>query len=92
MTNLNRDLGTDAELNTLVNKIRGYDFDNATADDHLALTRALKIVAEDVITRRQTIIEHEAELKRRLSLAEVTTELDGVLKSLRPKRKRWWRR
>lgn len=94
MTNINRDLGTDTELRTLVSKIQGYDYDNATSDDHLALTRALKILAEDMVQRHATITAHELELKRKLSLAEVTSELDGVLKALHPpvKRRGWFRR
>ena len=86
----NRDLGTDEELAELVNRIRGFDYGNATPKENLALARALKVLAEDVVQRRDKLVELQAELQRKLSLAEVTAEMGEVLRSLKPKRSWSW--
>ena len=86
----NRDLGTDEELAELVNRIRGFDYGNATPKENLALARALKVLAEDVLQRRDKVAELQAELERKLSLAEVTAEMGEVLRSLKPKRTWVW--
>jgi 7-keto-8-aminopelargonate synthetase-like enzyme len=86
----NRELGTDEELSDLVNRIRAFDYGSATPKENLALARALKVMAEDVLQRRQKVTELQAELQRKLSLAEVTAEMGEVLKALRPKRTWMW--
>jgi len=86
----NRDLGTDAELAELVARIKGFDYEHATNNENLALAKALKVLAEDIVQRQQKVQAMQDELKRKLQLAEVTAEMSAVLTSLKPKR--WWRR
>lgn len=88
----NKELGTDAELSELVARIRGFDFDNATDKENLALTRALKVLADDIVQRHTKVREMQEELKRKLSLAEVTAELSDVIKTIQPKRAWSWGR
>lgn len=86
----NKDLGTDEELSELVARIRGFDFDNATPKENLALARALKVVAEDTVRRNTIAREMQEELRKKLSLAEVTSELSEVIQTMRPKRRWFW--
>ena len=51
MTHLNADLGLDTDLIALVSKIRDFDYDNATPPESMALARALKVVADDIVDR-----------------------------------------
>lgn len=85
---INKELGTDAELAELVARIQGFDHANATTNENLALSRALKVLAADIVQRHTRVREMQEELHRKLQLAEVTSEMSEVLKSLKPKR-RW---
>ncbi len=89
----NRELGANDDMSELVAKIRGFDHDTATPSDQLALARALKLLAEDIVTRQSNVAELEAKLTQRLALADVSFEMADVFKALNPlPKKRWWRR
>lgn len=90
--NMNADLGVDADLLTLVSKIKGFDYDTATPTESMALARALKLVADDVVARHTAIIAMQQTLAEKIALAEVAGELAGVIDIIRPARarKRGW--
>lgn len=94
MKNVNADLGSNTELATLVARIKGFDYDNATTDDNLALAKSLKLVAEDVIAQHEKACELTRALTDKLALAGVATELAGVLELIRPSpvKRGWFRR
>ena len=74
---------TNGEIMTLVDRIRGFDFDLASTADQLALSKALKIVSDDTLARHAAVVEMQGELTRKLAVAEVAGELAGVCASLR---------
>jgi hypothetical protein len=89
----NRDLGTDSEFAALIERVEGFDFTAPTHTDKLNLTRALKVLAKDIVERHRNIAALEAQLIEKVSLAEVTSEIGTILNVLspaRPKRKRWF--
>lgn len=90
--NAQAELGTDAELIALVNKIQGFDHDTATPVENLALAKALKIVALDIVAKHREAREMQQELKHKLAVAEVAGELAGVVRALTPAKRSWFRR
>lgn len=90
--NARTDLGTDAELLALVSKIKGFNYDGATAPENLALAQALKIVAQDTVARWEAVREQQRILADKIAIADVATELAGVVNTLKPEpaaRRRW---
>lgn len=89
--NARAELGTDAELIALVDKIKGFKHDDASPAENLALAQALKIVAQDIVLRHDEVREMQAQLAHKIAIAEVAGELAGVVSTLRPvTRKRGW--
>ena len=92
MTN---ELGTDTELLALVAKIQGFNHDTATNNESLALAKALKIIADDVVVRHEAVRRLQVQLSEKLAIASVAGELAGVLTALKPaplnvKPRRWY--
>lgn len=86
----NRELGSDSEFAALIERVQGFDFDNATHTDQMNLIRALKVLAKDIVDRHANVKELESKLKERASLVEVTNEIGALLAVLDPKpRNRW---
>ena len=85
--NMNADLGVDADLLTLVSKIKGFDYETSTPNESMALARALKLVADDVVTRHTAVLAMQQELADKIALAEVAGELAGVLGVIRPRKR-----
>lgn len=88
--NARAELGTDAELLNLVAKIKGFDHDNATPTENLALAQALKLVAQDIIARHEDVCAKQKVLADKIAIAEVAGELAGVVTALKPQPKRGW--
>jgi hypothetical protein len=92
--NLNADLtGSNVDIHALVEKIAAFDHDNATPDDQVALSRALALVAADVVRRHAVIVAREMALNKRahaLSVTEHLTDVVACLKNDRPARRRGW--
>ena len=86
---MKKDLGTDVELIELVNRIRGFDFDDATPTELLSLSKALRVLADDTIARHQHAGDLEIQLSQKLKLAAVIEEMHGVVETLKPVRKGW---
>lgn len=87
----NAELGSDVELMNLVNKIRGFDFDEAGPAENLALARALKLITEDTLRRHDDVRQMQIRMRERLAVAETASELAGVVNALNqpdPPRKR----
>ena len=92
--NARAELGTDAELIALVEKIKGFAYDNATPAELAALIQALKIVAADVTRKHEDVREMRDALADRLKVASMASELSGVVTALRqpvePRKARWF--
>lgn len=88
----NTELGTDTELMDLVSKIKGFDFEYATTRENMALTRALKVVAADIVQRHEQILQLQEQLEEKLAMASVTAELSGVIDVIRPRKRGWFRK
>lgn len=86
---MKNDLGTDIEIIELVNRIKGFNFDDATASELLSLSKALKVLADDTIARHQHARDLQSKLDHKLKLAAVIEEMSGVVETLRPVRKGW---
>ena len=93
MLNLNQDLGSDNEIAALVARIQKFDFEDAAVTELATLTKALKIISDDIITRSERVRAFERELTNKLAIADIATEVSGIVKSIRPKKKSWlpWR-
>jgi hypothetical protein len=92
MTHPNTDLGTNTELQQLVDQIRSFDADYATPRENMALARALKIVAQDTVRRHEQAIALQARLEEHLAIAETAAELSGVIDVIRPRKRSWFNR
>lgn len=92
--NARAELGTDAELIALVEKIKGFAFDTATPAEMAALIQALKIVAADVTRKHEQVREMKDALAEKLQVASMASELSGVVTALRqpiePRKPRWF--
>ncbi len=88
--NARAELGTDAELIALVDKIKGFRHDDASPAENLALAQALKIVALDIVQRHEQVRTMQDMLTRKIAIAEVAGELAGVVSALKPQPKRGW--
>lgn len=91
MTHLNADLGLDTDLIALVSKIKDFDYDNATPPESMALARALKVVADDIVERHTRVLTMQRTLADKIALAEVAGELAGVIDAIRPRKRGWFR-
>ena len=89
---MQRELGTDTELLDLVRHIKSFDHEYATPVESLALTKALKIVAADIIAQHERLADMRVQLEHKLALAEVTAELSGVINTIRPRKRGWFGR
>jgi hypothetical protein len=90
--NMNADLGADADLLTLVSKIKGFDYEMASPTESMALARALKLVAEDIVTRHTAVLAMQKTLAEKIEMAEVAGELAGVIEIIRPRKRGWFTR
>jgi hypothetical protein len=92
--NHNSDLGSETELAELVQKVSHFDYDTATSSDHLALAKALRVLADDVLRRHADAVTLQGKLRDQLSsqiaVSEITQQISYVVKSMKPARKRWW--
>ncbi len=88
------ELGTDVELLALVDKVRGFDFTNATMPENAALVRALKLIAEDTTRKWDEVNKLKSLLGEKLEAASVAAELASVVKSIAhtsaAPRRRWF--
>lgn len=91
MTHPSAELGTHTELLSLVEQIKSFDPDYATNGENLALARALKIVAQDIVRRHESVLALQARLREKLEVAEVAAELSGVIDVIRPRKRGWFR-
>ena len=94
MTSSNAELGTDEEFVALVAKINKFDYATATDRETAALTRALKLVAEDTTRRWMMAREYEQQIRDKLATASAAAELAEVVAAIRPTtpvRRRWFR-
>lgn len=89
---MSAELGNDTELFALVARIKGFDFDNASTNENLALAQALKIVATDIVSRHEKVVEMQRALTEKIAIAEVAGELAGVVATLKPQRRGWFNR
>lgn len=76
-------LGTENELIALVNKIASFNYDNASPTESMALARALKVIADDVIERHAKVLSMQKRLEQQLAVVEVCGELAGVVTCLK---------
>lgn len=89
---LNHDLGTDDEIAELVQRIKGFSFEEAGVSEMLAVARALRVLADDIITRHERAKQLEDTLKGRVQISEVVAEMSALITQQRPN-KSWlpWR-
>jgi len=92
MTHHTAELGTNVELQQLVDQIRAFDPEYATSGENMALARALKIVATDIVHRHEKAVALQRKLEEHLSVAEVAAELSGVIDVIRPRKRGWFTR
>lgn len=83
---LNHDLGTDDEIAMLVQRIKGFNFDEAGVNEMLSLARALHVVADDITSRHDRIRELETTLKGKLQVADVVAEVNLILSKSKTKK------
>jgi hypothetical protein len=86
-TDLSNGISDDTML-TLVQRIRGFNYENATPDDNAVLIKALKTVAHDTIARWEHVYELERLADARLKTVNVTRELSEVCETLHRKPKK----
>ena len=86
----NAELGTQSELLHLVEQIKSFDADYATPRENMALARALKVVALDIVRQHEEVTTLRARLEEHLTIAETAAELSGVIDVIRPRKKRGW--
>ena len=80
----NKDLGTENDMLDLIERIQGFAYDTATETDQLVLTRALKVLADDIIARHEKVRSMQADLSKKLKVADVVTEMNSVLHTITP--------
>jgi cysteine sulfinate desulfinase/cysteine desulfurase-like protein len=89
------DMTSDNELLTLVEKIKGFRYDDATTAENFALARALKLVAEDIVRRHEEVRQMQERLREKLEVANIAAELSEVVSALNApepaQRKSLWR-
>jgi hypothetical protein len=77
------DMGSDNELLTLVEKIKGFRYDDATSAENFALARALKLVADDTVRRHEEVRQMQKRLQEKLAVANIAAELSEVVNALK---------
>jgi hypothetical protein len=85
-------LGTNTELLNLVAQIKSFDAEYATPVENIALARALKVVAQDIVDRHEQVTALQRKLEEHLAIAEVASELSGVIDVIRPRKRGWFNR
>lgn len=83
MKNINKELGTDAEIVELVQRIKGFSFEDASLNELMALSRALQVISEDIVRQQQENRALQAELTQKLSVTNVVAEMSGVVRAIR---------
>jgi len=82
MKNLNRELGTDAEMDLLVQRIKGFNYEDASLEELVSLSRALQVLAEDIVQQQQDCRKLNSELTRKLSITDAVSEMSGVVNAI----------
>jgi hypothetical protein len=92
MKNINKELGTDAEIVELVQRIKQFNFDDANLNELMALSRALQVVSEDIIKQQQENRALQAELRQKIAVTNIVSEMSGVVRAIKntnTPRSRW---
>lgn len=80
----------DDSMRVLVERIRGFAYDDASPTEMQDLCSALKLVAEDTVQRWETVVRLEQEAREKVSMGEVRSMMRDVLGVTKPG-KPWWR-
>lgn len=67
------------EFDALVERIRGFAFENADADDLARMARATKLIAEHTVATYENVKKMERELQVKLKIAAVAEAVQGVV-------------
>lgn len=97
---MNQPFGNDASLGELCERIRGFNYTEASPAELSTFLGAVKLVAQDTVDRNERIRKMELELRNRITEAELYEELRGVVDitqlgklprvSVVKKIRRWW--
>lgn len=71
--------GTDATFAQLAEKIRGFSFDDSSPNEQMELVGALKLLAEETVSRWETVRKLEADLRSKLSMADIREAMSEVI-------------
>lgn len=72
------------DLIALVQRVRGFDHDNATPVEQRLVVQALRMIAEDVVARSEYVVKLQHDLEQRLTTADFCREVSEVVTMLRP--------
>ena len=76
-------LGSDDEIALLVQKIKGFDFEDASLNELQSVIIAIKVLSDDIVIRQEECRRLQQELRQRITISEVVKEMAGVVRSVR---------
>lgn len=71
--------GNDATFAELAEKIRGFSYDDASPTEQVELAGALKLLAQETVSRWETVRRMEDDLRSKLSMAKVREAMNDVI-------------
>jgi hypothetical protein len=82
----------DPDLMTLVERVRSFDYDNATESEQALVVKALKTIAADTVARFDHVLALQHELEGKLRTTSFCAEVSEVIARIKPAKKGLWRR
>lgn len=76
-------LGSDDEIALLVQKIKGFDFEDASLNELQSVIIAIKVLSDDIVIRQEECRRLQQELRQRITISEVVKEMADVVRSVR---------